>query len=181
MTAQFFVFFEIWRFLWFFQNFSENLNYFFSFKFWNSQPCSKILSEYSQGLRILPPNMTAQFFVVFEMWRFLRFFLDFQKTYFNFFFAKSEIPNPVAGSCQSNLKDCGSCLQILIILKIWNSQLYSSVLSGYSKELQILPHATAKRDCSNAFRFRDVTFFDFFKISQRTYLQRNSTNSNSTN
>ena len=47
-------------------------------------------------------------------------------------------------------------------------------LSGYSKELQILTYATSKRDCSNAFIFRNVTFFDFFKISQRTYLQRNS-------
>ena len=39
-----------------------------------------------------------------------------------------------------------------------------------------MPHAIAKRDCSNAFSFRDVTFFDFFKNSQRTYLQRNSKN-----
>ena len=50
------------------------------------------------------------------------------------------------------------------------------MLSGYSKEFQFLPHAIAKRDCSNAFSFRDVTFFDFFKTSQRTYLQRNSKN-----
>ena len=41
------------------------------------------------------------------------------------------------------------------------------MLSEYSKELQILLHATAKRDCSNAFIFRDVTFFDFFKISPK--------------
>ena len=50
------------------------------------------------------------------------------------------------------------------------------MLTGYSKELQILPHAIAKRDCSNASSFRDVTFFYFFKNSQRTYLQRNSKN-----
>ena len=39
------------------------------------------------------------------------------------------------------------------------------MLSGYSKELQILSHANAKRDCSNAFSFRDVTFFDFFETT----------------
>ena len=55
------------------------------------------------------------------------------------------------------------------------------MLPGYSKELQILPHATAKRDCSNAFSFRGVTFFDFFKISGRTDLQRNSKKIETTN
>ena len=37
------------------------------------------------------------------------------------------------------------------------------MLSGCYKELQTLPLATAKRDCSIAFSIRDVTHFDFFQ------------------
>ena len=39
---------------------------------------------------------------------FSKFFREFS---FNFFH-KSEIPNPIVGSCQSTLKDCESCFQI---------------------------------------------------------------------
>ena len=46
-------------------------------------------------------------------------------------------------------------------LIVFQNLKFPTLLSGYSKELQILPHATAKRDCSNAFSFRGVTFFDF--------------------
>ena len=42
---------------------------YFDFKIWNSQPCSWAQAEYFQGLRILPPSLTAQIFVVFEIWR----------------------------------------------------------------------------------------------------------------
>ena len=71
MTAQIIVVFEIWLFLWFFQKFSENLNYYYFLNIWNSQPCSWVLSEYSKELQIVPPNMTVHILVVFEMWRFL--------------------------------------------------------------------------------------------------------------
>ena len=64
-------------------------------------------------LQILPPNMAVHIHVVFrDMTFFVIFSKNFQKTYINFFFAKSEIPNPVVGSCQSNLNDCESCLQV---------------------------------------------------------------------
>ena len=46
---------------------------------WNSQPCSWVLSGYSHGLRILPPNLTSQILLVFEIWRFLWFFQKFPK------------------------------------------------------------------------------------------------------
>ena len=46
-----------------------SFNFFFKkiFKSWRSERCSWGLSEYSQGLHILPPKMAAQFFVFFAM------------------------------------------------------------------------------------------------------------------
>ena len=124
-----------------------------------------MLSEYYQGSRILPPNMTAQILVVF-MTFFSWFFQNVFRKLVLIFFATSETPNPLVGSCQSNLKDCEPCLQIWLLnffnsfrdmmffvifsksfqknhiiffRKIWNSQPCSWMLSEYSKELQILP------------------------------------------
>ena len=77
MIVQILVVFEIWRFLLFFsKSFLKTYMIFFR-KIWNSQPWSWVLSEKSQRLRILPPNMTVQILVVFEMWRFLWFFQKF--------------------------------------------------------------------------------------------------------
>ena len=77
MIVQILVVFEIWRFLLFFsKSFLKTYMIFFR-KIWNSQPWSWVLSEKSQRLRILPPNMTVQIIVVFEMWRFLWFFQKF--------------------------------------------------------------------------------------------------------
>ena len=91
MIAQFLVVFEIWRFLWFFQKFSESSNLLF-FKIWNSQRYSSVLSGYSTDLQILPPNMTVQILVVFEIWRFLWFFQKFFRKRINFFSQNLKFP-----------------------------------------------------------------------------------------
>ena len=101
-----------------FQSFSENSNYKIILIIWNSQTCSWVLSENSQGLRILPPSMNAQILVVFEIWRALWFNFNFSensnyKKILNF-----ENLNPVVGCCPSILKDCASCLQIWL-LNFW--------------------------------------------------------------
>ena len=106
---------EIRRFLRFFQKFSEISNNKIIYKTWSSQPCSWVLSECYQALRVLPPNMTAQILVVFEIWRFLWFFQNFSENKLLSFFVKSEIPNPVVGYCQSAIKHCESCLQIWLL------------------------------------------------------------------
>ena len=49
--------------------------------------CSWVLSEYSQGLRILPPNLTSQIVVVIEKWR---FFIIFSKNFQKFDFKNSK-------------------------------------------------------------------------------------------
>ena len=113
MIAQFLVVFEIWRFLWFFQKFSESSNLLF-FKIWNSQRYSSVLSEYTKELQILPPNMTVQILVLFEIWRFLRFFQKFSENFINCF-SKFEFPSLIVGCCQSTLKYYESCLQIWLL------------------------------------------------------------------
>ena len=120
MTAHFLVVFEIWRFLWFFQKFSESLNLLF-FKIWNSQRYSSVLSGYSKELQILPPNMTAQILVVFEIWCFLRFFQKFSENFINWF-SKFEFPSLILGCCQSTLKSYKSCLQIWLFKYLYFSR-----------------------------------------------------------
>ena len=91
-----------------FQKIFRKLIIIFFRKIWNSQPCSWVLSEYSQWLRILPPSMTAQFSVVLEIRCFCDFFENFQKT------------------------------SIMIFSKIWISQPCSWVFSEYYQGLRIL-------------------------------------------
>ena len=84
MTAQIFVIFEIYEACVIFLKFSENLNLIF-FQKRNSQSCSWGLSEYSQGLQILTPNVNTQLFVVC----YIDVLFDFLKSFsenFNFFF-----------------------------------------------------------------------------------------------
>ena len=108
MTVQILVVVEVWRFLWFFQKNFRKLILIYFRKIWNSQPCSWVLSEYSQRVRILPPNMTPQSFVFFEIWRFFWFFQNFQKVLINYF-SKFEIPNAIVRCCQGTLKNCKYC------------------------------------------------------------------------
>ena len=83
------------------------------FKIWNSQPCSWVLSDFFWGVTNLANKYDCSNPCSFRDMTF--FVIFFQKVFWKliwFFFAKSEIPNPEVGSCQKNLKDCESCLQI---------------------------------------------------------------------
>ena len=113
MTVQILIVFEIWRFCDFFKKIFRKLILIFFHKIWNSQPCSWVLSECSQRLRILPPNMTAHILVVFEI-SFWDFFKKFQKILISFL-SKFEIPSLVVGCCQSTFTDGESCLQIWLL------------------------------------------------------------------
>ena len=81
-------FWDMTFFVIFQKNFRKLILIFFR-KSWNSQPCSWVVSGYSKVLQILPPNMTVQILVVFEIWRFfVIFFKKFSETYINFFIRK---------------------------------------------------------------------------------------------
>ena len=147
MTAQVFVVFEIWRFCDFFKKFKKTLIFFR--KSWNSQPCSWVLSAYSKVLQILPPNMTVQILLVFEIWR---FFVLFQKNCRKVivFFRKSWNSQPCSWvlpeySQGFRISPPNMTAQFFVVFeinfffKVWNSQPCGWVLSGYSKVLQILP------------------------------------------
>ena len=68
-----------------------------------------MLSEYSQGLRILPPNMAAQVNGVF---RDMKFVMVFEVLFSENFILKNsqfEIPSPSNGFCDSTLINSKSC------------------------------------------------------------------------
>ena len=75
LTSQVLVVSEIWRFLWFFKNIFKKFESIFVLNVWNSVPCSCMMSEYSQGLRILILDMSAQIF----RFRDMTFFVIFRK------------------------------------------------------------------------------------------------------
>ena len=75
-----------------------------------------MLSEYSQGLLILPPNFTSQILVVFEILHFFYYFFNFSKNLdINFFlkyekFKNFEDLNIFVGIDEDTLSGCKSCL-----------------------------------------------------------------------
>ena len=85
--------------------------------------CSWVLSGYYQGLRILPPVLTSQILVVFEIWWFIWFFQkNFKKLDFKKF--QNEDLSPVNGYCEGTLRGCESCLWLwllkyLVVFEIW--------------------------------------------------------------
>ena len=122
-------------FLWFFRKIFNKFGLFFVFKIWNSQPCSLVLIEYSQSLRILPPNLTGEIFIVFEIWRFLWFFQKSQKKINEFFFFKFKVPNPVVGCYQSTLRGCKPCLQLWLLISFQFSR-YDVFCAFFKKKFQ---------------------------------------------
>ena len=114
MTAQVVVVFEIWRFLWFFfKKISENSNLFFFLQIWNFQFFFWGLSEYSQGLRMLLPNRTAQILVAFQVWRFFVISKIFQKNQMYFFF------NVEINSQELWILPSNRVAQFSVVFKMW--------------------------------------------------------------
>ena len=115
-----------------FQKFLENLIFKF-FLILEFSLCSWVLSAYSQGLRILPPNLSLQILVVFEIWRFLWFFqkfsisLDFKKMQ-NF-----EDLNPVVRNCDCFLRGCKSCFWMWLLKSLY----FSRFFQNFSENLDI--------------------------------------------
>ena len=72
-------------------------------------PCSWALLEFSQGLRILPANLTFQIHVVLRDMTIFMIFSSFQKLSFKKF-ENFEDLNPVVRFCEGILRVCESCL-----------------------------------------------------------------------
>ena len=122
-----------------FSRFFKEIRYKKFHKIWNSHLYSKTLSEYSQELWFLPPIMTAQILVEFEICRFLWFFF---KTF-------SENPNLI------------SFLKLnFLTLHLWDCQSTLKV-SGVA-------NLASKCDCSSLCSFPDITtvFFFFLKFQK---------------
>ena len=78
-----------------------------------------MLSGFSPGLQILPPTMTAQFFLAAEKLR-LRFFQKFLQNLLKYEkFHNIEFPKPIVGCCQSTLRTLPPIVVavILVVLK----------------------------------------------------------------
>ena len=92
--------------------------------------------------------MTAQFFVVFEIWRFLWFFQKCSENFRKFkliIFSKFEISNAIVRCCQGTLKSCKSCHKrllnatalMLLVSEIWRFLTFSKFLEELIyKEIQ---------------------------------------------
>ena len=122
MIAQILVVFEIWCFLWFFQKFSKLkvLWFFLNLKFPTLKLGTvRVLSKIANLVSKYDCSNPCSF-------RDMMFFVIFSKIFRKclLIFSKFENPNPVVGSCQSNLKDCYYCLQIwllnfFVLFEIW--------------------------------------------------------------
>ena len=71
---------------------------------WRNSDYLAGLSKYSQGLQILPPNVTVQIYVV-SIYDICEFFKNFTEN-LNLLLFFFEIPSPVVGGCQSTLIGC---------------------------------------------------------------------------
>ena len=109
--------------------FFKKLRYKKTNRTWISQPYSGLLSEYSQGLQIWRPSMTAQIFLVFEKFRFLWLFLFFFKKIFRCKklrykkLTELEFLNLIVGCCQGAFRGCKSGVQVWL-LKSFNFSRY---------------------------------------------------------
>ena len=84
-------------------------------KTWNYHLCSEALSGYSQVLRILPPSMTAQILVVFEISLFFMIFSEIFKKNLNVKNSKTlKISILLLESARVLSGCCESCLWILL-------------------------------------------------------------------
>ena len=139
--------------------------------------------------------MFAQILLVFEKWRFLRFFS--KKSFDKNEVTEMEFFNPVVACCQGTLRGLpiwrsSITAQILLIFEIW---LFYDVFNFFKKkklgceikkELEFLTllwrsislksgvtNMASKYECSNFFGFKDMAFFLNFKFFfiKKTYIK----------
>ena len=108
--------------------FFKKLRYKKTNRTWISQPYSGLLSEYSHGLQIWSPILTAQILLVFENWRFLWFFhvffskkkLDVKKL--DKKTLRTSISHFLVGCRQGTFWGCKSGVPVWLLKSFWFSR-----------------------------------------------------------
>ena len=97
-----------------------------------------MLSRCSQGLQILLPNMTARI-LVFEIWRFLRFFKKFSENLTSFFVFNFWNSQPCSwGAIRVIPRGCEPCLILWLLesLSFSRFEITNPVVGGYQSILR---------------------------------------------